>query len=89
MCVDHLLMAITLCPPEELNLMADSWILFTIWISVSGRRGWRPLAPILIILEAGVFPLGCLNGKLFLNSLFLGNVWETDNYVRVSFFCPK
>ena len=49
---DHLLMAITLCPPEELNLMADSCTLFTIWISVSGRRGWRPQAPILIILEA-------------------------------------
>ena len=44
-------MAITFWPPEELNLMLDSWTLFTISSSVRGRRGRKPLAPIRIILE--------------------------------------
>ena len=45
----HLLMAITLWPPEELNRTFVSCSFFTISSSVSGLRGLRPREPILII----------------------------------------
>ena len=44
-------MAITFCPPEELNLTLLSWTLLTIWSSVRGRRGRRPLVPTRIMLR--------------------------------------
>ena len=45
----HLLMAITLWPPEELNRTFVSCSFFTISSSVRGLRGLRPREPILII----------------------------------------
>ena len=56
----NLLMAITLWPPEELNLTFVSCSFFTISSSVSGLRGLRPLEPILIITL--YVPPPCLYG---------------------------
>ena len=47
----HLLIAITLCPPVELNLIEESCSFFTIWISVRGLRGFKPLGPSFIIFR--------------------------------------